>query len=219
MQIHSVFGKGLCSNSYILTNSSKEKIIVIDLGMKGVNTGFTLQKNLRKIIGKNNPNKIEVILTHCHLDHILGSDNLEDYDNIVYSASKETANHINKRDEVTLIHLYNATIDYKITNILEAKEKISIAKTFLEVIPTPGHTEGGISLYEPSSKSLFVGDVVFAGGSPGRVDLPTANRKTLINTIETLREMSIKRIYPGHGKIINQNIDTTLQLAIKHLKH
>ncbi len=41
-----------------------------------------------------------------------------------------------------------------------------------KVIYTPGHTNGGSSLYSEENKLLFTGDTLFKG-TYGRCDLPT----------------------------------------------
>ncbi|HNQ32290.1 MAG TPA: MBL fold metallo-hydrolase [Methanoculleus sp.] len=70
----------------------------------------------------------------------------------------------------------------------------------LRVIHTPGHTPGGICLYDPAAKVLFSGDTVFAGGSFGRYDFPGGDRKALIASIERLAALDVEGLYPGHGE-------------------
>ena len=72
----------------------------------------------------------------------------------------------------------------------------------MEVIRTPGHTYGSISIiYE---NSLITGDTIFAYGV-GRWDLPTGNVVELRNSINMLEKIADERgidvIYPGHGEI------------------
>jgi hydroxyacylglutathione hydrolase len=74
----------------------------------------------------------------------------------------------------------------------------------LEVLATPGHTPGGISLLArqgPGGRpAVFTGDALFAGGI-GRTDFPGAGHETLLESIRT-RLFTLPPdtvVYPGHG--------------------
>jgi len=68
----------------------------------------------------------------------------------------------------------------------------------LEVIHTPGHTPGGISL--STDGVVFVGDTLFAG-SIGRTDLPGGDYDTLISSIrkKLFQLPDTVRVLCGHG--------------------
>jgi glyoxylase-like metal-dependent hydrolase (beta-lactamase superfamily II) len=70
----------------------------------------------------------------------------------------------------------------------------------LRVIHTPGHTPGGMCLYDDKEGIVFVGDTVFAD-SVGRTDFPGGNMRQLIEGIKqklfTLPDETV--VYPGHG--------------------
>lgn len=70
----------------------------------------------------------------------------------------------------------------------------------LQVLYTPGHCDGSISLYHPTDKFVIVGDLIFEG-SVGRSDLPTGSGRLLIQSIEDkiLTLGDSVTIYPGHG--------------------
>lgn len=69
-----------------------------------------------------------------------------------------------------------------------------------DVLHTPGHTEGGICLYDRAHGMIFVGDTLFAG-SVGRTDLPGGDWGTLISSItdHLLPLPDETAVYPGHG--------------------
>jgi glyoxylase-like metal-dependent hydrolase (beta-lactamase superfamily II) len=75
---------------------------------------------------------------------------------------------------------------------------ISFGKIQMEVIHTPGHTPGGISLY--SNGFVFVGDTLFSG-SIGRTDFPGGDYETLISSIQKklFRLPDHVRVMCGHG--------------------
>ncbi len=69
-----------------------------------------------------------------------------------------------------------------------------------EVLSTPGHTPGGISLYFPDEHLVFTGDALFYR-SLGRTDFPGGDQATLLRAVTTvlfaLPEDTVA--YPGHG--------------------
>lgn len=78
---------------------------------------------------------------------------------------------------------------------------LSAGDTEFEVFLTPGHSPGGVSLYLPSQKVLFTGDLVFRQGV-GRTDLPGGNPLQLRESILRLAALDAELLLPGHGDIV-----------------
>ena len=72
------------------------------------------------------------------------------------------------------------------------------SKLTLQILHTPGHSPGSISLYWPDNRVLITGDVLFYGGV-GRTDLPGGDGKLLKRSIERLSELDIEYVLPGHS--------------------
>ena len=70
-----------------------------------------------------------------------------------------------------------------------------------EVIHTPGHTPGSVSLYWPREKALFTGDLVFKEGL-GRTDLPGGDGGRLKESVRRLAALDVEWLLPGHGEVI-----------------
>lgn len=69
----------------------------------------------------------------------------------------------------------------------------------LDVLHTPGHTEGSVSLLAPDDGVLFSGDTLFAGGW-GRVDLPGGDPGAMVESLGRLASLDAPlRVLPGHG--------------------
>ncbi len=81
---------------------------------------------------------------------------------------------------------------------LEEGEILSFGKFFLEVIHTPGHTPGGISL--KCGSNLFTGDTLFFEGI-GRTDLPGGDIGTILDSIvrKLMKFPDHFMVFPGHG--------------------
>ena len=76
--------------------------------------------------------------------------------------------------------------------------KSSSATVTLKVIHTPGHTPGGMCLY--NAPDLLTGDTLFVGGL-GRTDFPGGSHEELLTSIRTrllvLPPETV--VWPGHG--------------------
>jgi glyoxylase-like metal-dependent hydrolase (beta-lactamase superfamily II) len=78
------------------------------------------------------------------------------------------------------------------------------------VIHTPGHTAGGICLWD--GESLISGDTIFAGGGVGRMDIG-GDYQDMKNSVEKLMGLDVKNIYPGHGPIVENNGKEHLKMS------
>jgi glyoxylase-like metal-dependent hydrolase (beta-lactamase superfamily II) len=69
----------------------------------------------------------------------------------------------------------------------------------LEVMHTPGHTEGSVCLLDAEDGLLFSGDTLFAG-TFGRVDLPGGDPAAMVASLDRLRSLEDGvEVLPGHG--------------------
>jgi len=89
--------------------------------------------------------------------------------------------------------------------LLKEGDRIELGsgQTPLEVLATPGHTPGGISLVwrpDEGPAAVFTGDALFCEGI-GRTDFPGASERTLMKSIreKLLVLPDDTAVYPGHG--------------------
>jgi len=69
----------------------------------------------------------------------------------------------------------------------------------LQVLHTPGHTEGSVCLLAPDDGLLFTGDTLFAGGW-GRTDLSGGSAEAMAASLARLALLDDPlRVLPGHG--------------------
>ncbi|MFA4925351.1 MAG: MBL fold metallo-hydrolase [Candidatus Aminicenantales bacterium] len=82
--------------------------------------------------------------------------------------------------------------------LLTDGEKISVGRSVLQVIHSPGHSPGSVCFY--TDHLLFAGDTLFSGGV-GRTDLPGGSWKDLAHSLKarvmTLPDETV--VLPGHG--------------------
>ena len=138
-----------------------------------------------------------IVLTHRHYDHVGGlKDMVPAFQSTVFAGVND-AEAIRKggNDKISGINLLPCTSD---VHELSEGNVIDIGGHILEVIETPGHTTGGICLYDQVTRSLFSGDTVFADGI-GRTDFEGGDINQLRASLHKLKKLDIKNLYPGHG--------------------
>ena len=177
-------------NCYILAEAQGKECIIIDPGSD--------YDKINKVLIRRKLKPAIIINTHGHADHI-GCD--DDFGLPVY---------IHKNDAALLgdpIRNLSGFIGESFSINVEIKEikdgdKIELGKIKLEVLHTPGHTSGGVSLLLrcPEKFMLFSGDTLFFH-SIGRTDFPGASHEALLKSIKdkllTLPDSTV--VYPGHG--------------------
>jgi hydroxyacylglutathione hydrolase len=76
--------------------------------------------------------------------------------------------------------------------------KFEIGHLTLSVLHTPGHSPGGICLY--NEEFIITGDTLFAGGYLGRTDWPGGSDEQLQRSAQKILQLPEElKIYPGHG--------------------
>lgn len=192
MKITKFYNSDFTSNTYLLEYNNKN--YVIDPG----------STNMSKLISYLEENKIVldgIVLTHGHFDHINGIPSIIDYKIVpiyIYEDEKEFL--FNKNYSLLLWG------DLKQSILNKALEKTQIitlkdGEIFngFEIIHTPGHTKGGMCLYNKNEKVLISGDTMFRF-SHGRIDLPTGNKNDMWRSLEKLLKLEKDTlVYPGHG--------------------
>ncbi len=80
--------------------------------------------------------------------------------------------------------------------ILEAGDAIDLGDRAFEVIHTPGHSPGGIALYEKKTGILLSGDIVYDG--PLIDDAYHSDIADYLATLESMRGLPVTIVHGGH---------------------
>ncbi|MFL5729556.1 MAG: MBL fold metallo-hydrolase [Cytophagaceae bacterium] len=182
-------------NTYILHDDTRE-CVIIDPGCYEREE----REELVTFIEINNLKVVELLNTHCHVDHVLGNYFVKERFKVRLAAHKS--------DEPILKAVKAYAPNYGFVNYTEATidryinegDQIKFGNTTLDILFVPGHSPGHVAFYNKKENICIGGDVLFAR-SIGRTDLPGGNHETLIRSIRekifALGESMI--VYPGHG--------------------
>ena len=183
-------------NTFIISDSTNE-CIIIDPGCYDKNEKQILQD----YILSNNLVPTRLINTHCHIDHILGNNFVSKTWNLELEIHHKDIDLLKNSKNIAELYGFVNYENSPITNkFLVEGDIIEFGKSKFEVLFTPGHAPGHISLYSRNENFIISGDVLF-NNSIGRTDLPGGNYSTLIDTIKSkilcLDDSTV--VYCGHG--------------------
>ncbi len=179
------------TNCYLLINKDTKETVIFDPGAQGDKIVRYLQRE--ELIPK------AILLTHGHFDHIMWIPPLKEaYDLPVYIHRQEEA--VMESPQLNSCAMIGANVSYKADRLVEDGDVIREAGADIQVLFTPGHTQGGVSYYIEALHTVVCGDTLFEG-SVGRTDLPTGSMGTLVRSIREklfVLEDDVT-VLPGHG--------------------
>jgi len=190
MQIlHRVIGPA-ATNVYVLGDEATREAIAIDTATPCVGwisdelaaRGWTLRL---------------IVSSHGHWDHI--------GDNAAVAEHTGAPIAVHALDRERLLHPQPMSAPFEIVPSVPALDlaeggRIRFGTIDLEVLHTPGHTEGSVCLLARQEGLLLTGDTLFAGGW-GRVDLPGGSPDQMVESLGRLGRLEgTLRALPGHGQ-------------------
>jgi len=165
-----------------------------------VDAGFNPDAMIQ-YIQENQLTPRQVLLTHAHVDHIAGVGTVRQHwpevPILIHAAERQFLTDAALNLSVALLE---PVIAPDATGTLEHGQTFSLGGITFEVRHTPGHSPGGVTLYQPDAAVALVGDVLFLD-SIGRTDFPNCNHEQLLESIRTqLYSLpNPTRVLPGHG--------------------
>jgi len=182
-------------NTYVLFDETKE-CVIIDPGC------YTEEekKELESFISDNKLKPVKLLLTHGHIDHILGNNFVTAKYNLQIEMNKHDVPLLKAAPVYGEMWGIRCEPSPDASQLLDEGDVVSFGNSKLNVFFTPGHSAGSICFYNRENDFVIGGDVLFYG-SIGRTDLPGGNFETLIRSIkEKLYHFGDScRVYSGHG--------------------
>jgi len=181
------------TNCYVVTVPNSAICWIID-------AGFDPEPMIDAIL-ENGLKPTRLILTHAHIDHIAGVRQIVDtFENIPIAIHTDEAAFLTDPNLNLSIMLEQPITTPEPQDLLNDGDHLELEGTHWHIRHTPGHSPGGITLYNVESNQAIVGDTLFAG-SIGRYDFPTSDGPALFKSIKdqllTMPDETI--VYPGHG--------------------
>lgn len=143
-----------------------------------------------------------IVNTHGHVDHITANRALAEATGAVIAIGAEDAPSLLDPTlslSRALGNLAKGKTSPPADVLLVEGDTVCAGSVCLEILHTPGHTPGSISLL--GEGVVFSGDTIFASGGIGRTDFPGGSYDELVKSIEEklLVLPDETRVYPGHG--------------------
>lgn len=192
--IHEVLPVGwLQCNCSVVGDPETREAIVLDPG-----------DNVDQVLAVLHRHRLRVkyiVITHAHIDHVGGAAQLKEKTGAPVLMHPEDRWLLENLElQATLVGI-PAPPAIGLDQPLRPGEEIHWGRDLrAQVLHTPGHSPGSVSLYLPERKIVFAGDTLFAGGI-GRTDLWGGSYEGILRSIHThllALDDSIV-VYPGHG--------------------
>jgi glyoxylase-like metal-dependent hydrolase (beta-lactamase superfamily II) len=194
VEVVQVNGRGYDSNVYLVLCGTP---LLIDTGTGARRYFDAMLAELKEHLAPKDLSLI--VLTHAHYDHSGGAKKLQQLTGAKVFAHALDARLLARGDaRFTGARAFGGSQER--LAVAELGEQLALGRNIVfDVLHTPGHTPGSVSLYHRASKSLFCGDLIFANGGFGRCDLPGGDAKKLYESAKKVASIEVANLYPGHG--------------------
>jgi len=184
----------LDTNCYILYNEKSAESIVVDPAAEA--------EKIIDVLNEIRKTPKVVVLTHTHFDHIGALKDLKD----AYKDMKILLHPLEKdmlKSQSGFARFFGIKIKEPppADGLIDEGDVLQLGDDRLEVLYTPGHSSGSISLLNKNDRFIIVGDLLFQG-SIGRTDFPGGSfeeiKRSIQKKVYSLSDDFI--ILSGHGE-------------------
>ncbi len=201
------------SHVYVIGDPSSGDLSLVDVGLMG--KGSYKISSMAKL-GINPQDIKRIIMTHTHLDHIGCLPEIQkEIPHAELWVHRLEAEPLENGDDRTVygmdmfkgmcqmqFNLKAGAFTFKVQRKLEGGELLEIGKMTWQVLHIPGHSMGGIALYNEAAAILIPGDVIYADHAIGRFDLYSAEPAALKESLYRLAELKVDILLPGHNQVV-----------------
>jgi len=200
---------GLTIKKFVDVSFGENAFVLSTTDQQGAKIGWVVDPSfppqVRELLSYVEQNEIvleKVILTHGHIDHIIGLDSVRQAhpDSRILIGGPDAEMLGDAHRNMSAPFGYALTVEARADGDLVPGEELSLGELGWAILDTSGHSPGGRSLYCEQAGIVIVGDALFAG-SVGRCDIPGADTEQLLGNIRrhlfSLPEDTV--VYCGHG--------------------
>lgn len=185
-------------NCYVVSDETQEAVI-IDCGAQ-----FEAERQaIKNYIESNHLRPVHLLATHGHVDHNIGNKFVFDTWGLKVELHKDDEPLISTLSEQAEQFMRQELAKDEqppVGRYLEENDTITFGTHTLQVIGTPGHSQGSVFFWCKDEKVAFSGDTLFRN-SVGRADLPGGSMFLLIQSLRMVCQLDDDtRILPGHGE-------------------
>ena len=188
--LHRAVGPLAC-NCYVVGEEATRQAIVIDPGGDAEELATEITEQRLTITA--------IVATHAHFDHIIAAERLRAVTGAPFMLHDDDRPLLDWMQESGRLFLgVDLPPPPEVDTSAKEGDRVTAGGVALEVIHTPGHSPGSISLVAP--EAVFSGDTLFAS-SIGRTDLPGGDGQALLNAVRS-KLFTLDgdlAVYPGHG--------------------
>ena len=184
------------TNVHVLADSRTHEAIAIDTAIPSVAWlgGLIEERGWRLKL---------IVSTHGHWDHVGDNAAVQAWTHD-HQPGDEARIAVHPLDREMLVNPQPLFAPFPIPPSIPAVDlaeggRVKFGEIDLEVLHTPGHTEGSVCLLDRTNGLLLSGDTLFAG-SWGRTDLPGGSDEQMAESLSRLAGLDEQlRVLPGHG--------------------
>lgn len=195
VKIKKIVNRPVSSNCYIISNESPKSCIIVDPGTEDC-------KEVLEYLQTNGLHPDYISLSHEHIDHIIGCEELQKHyeAKIVCSSNCASAMQSSKLNLTRITEQWEERLSMPEANVVLEDIDYHLAWEGYDIqfYKAEGHSMG--SIYFTIGDKLFVGDTFIKGHKTTTV-LPGASKEKLIPTLESILnhfDPDKTKIYPGH---------------------
>jgi glyoxylase-like metal-dependent hydrolase (beta-lactamase superfamily II) len=191
--IHEILPVGMLQcNCSIFGDEQSREAIVIDPGDN--------IEDIFAILEKHSLTVKAIVITHAHIDHIGGAAKLKAITGAPVHMNQDDAELYDRLDVQAGWLGVETPERTAIDTAAREGDSLKLGDAEFQVLHTPGHTQGSISLWIPAENKLVAGDTLFRD-SIGRTDLPGGDGRQILRSIHTklLTLPPDAIVIPGHG--------------------
>lgn len=203
MRVLSLVVGPIMTNCYILCDEAAKVCAVIDPGDEA--------GRIEEEIASSGCTPTMILLTHGHFDHCTGVAGL-------LEKWPELPVYIHEADVVDTVgdQLKFCRLGEKNQRYYHEGDKLTVGNLTLDVMETPGHSQGSVSLLVKGQHVIFSGDTLFRGNC-GRCDFPGGDYRAMVRSLGRLGKLEGQyTVYPGHEEATDMDYERKANPYMRH---